>query len=93
MNATEIAKVSLGYIKNLRNFVDPLTGYNKYSLLNNGNFLQDFLMQLSQKWKILSEFLFVFSKFRFNFEHFQKKDDAHSLNKFLNLRTSKNVVR
>ena len=28
-------------------------------------------MQLSQKSKIFSEFFFAFSKFRFNFEHFQ----------------------
>ena len=35
-------------------------------------------MQLSQKEKIFLDFLFAFSKFRFNFEHFQKKDDPHS---------------
>ena len=33
-------------------------------------------MQLSQKQKKFSPFfLFAFSKFSFNFEHFQKKDD------------------
>ena len=51
-------------------------------------------MQLFKKGKTFyCIFLFVFRKFRFNFEHFQNKDDAHTLNKFLNLRTSKNVVR
>ena len=35
-------------------------------------------MHLSQKRKIFCGFFFSFSKFRFNFEHFQKKDDAHS---------------
>ena len=35
-------------------------------------------MHLSQKPKLFSEFLFAFSKFRFNIEHFQKKDDGHS---------------
>ena len=35
-------------------------------------------MQLSQKRKILSEFFFGFSKFRFNFEYSQKKDDPQS---------------
>ena len=36
-------------------------------------------MQLSQKRKILCQFFFEFSKIRFNFEYFQKKDDPHSL--------------
>ena len=65
-------------MQNLRNFVNSLTGNNKSSLLNSGNLLPHFLMQLSQKWKTFSEFLFAFSKFRFNFEHFQKKDDPPS---------------
>ena len=36
-------------------------------------------MQLSQKLKTFSEFFLTFSKSRLNFEHFQNKDDAHSL--------------
>ena len=44
--------------------------------------MQHFLMQCSQKQKIFSEFLFAFSKFRFNFEIFQKKDDPPGLNIF-----------
>ena len=35
-------------------------------------------MQLSQKVKILSEFLFAFSKFKFAFEHFKKQGVPHS---------------
>ena len=36
-------------------------------------------MQLSQKRKIISDFFsFAFSKLTFNFEFFQKKDDANS---------------
>ena len=35
-------------------------------------------MQLYQKQKYFPEFLFEFSKFRFNFEHFQKRDDPHT---------------
>ena len=35
-------------------------------------------MQLSQKRKILFKFFFAFSKFRFNFENFQKIGDPHS---------------
>ena len=51
-------------------------------------------MRLSQKRKIFSQFLFAFSKFRFNFELIQKKkDDPDILNAFLNLRTPRNLVR
>ena len=35
-------------------------------------------MQLSQKGKKFSESFFAFTKFRFNFEDFQKKDDPSS---------------
>ena len=35
-------------------------------------------MQLSQKVKILSEFLFAFSKVKFAFEHFKKQVVPHS---------------
>ena len=34
---------------------------------------------LSQKLKKCSEFFLGFSKSRLNFEHFQKKEDPHSL--------------
>ena len=64
--------------KNSGLFVNPLAADNKYFLLNGGNLLQDFQMQLSQKRKIFSKLFFAFSKLRFNFEHFQKKDDPHS---------------
>ena len=51
-----------------------MTADNKYSLLNRGNLMQRFQMQLSQKDKIFSNFFCAFSKFRFNFQQFQKKD-------------------
>ena len=35
-------------------------------------------MQLSQKRKTFSKFLFAFSEFIFNIEDFQKNDDTHS---------------
>ena len=35
-------------------------------------------MQLSKKQKIFFQFFFTFSKFKFNFEDFQEKDDPHS---------------
>ena len=49
-------------------------------------------MHLSEKGKIFSEFFFPFSKFRFNFERFQKSM-ALIADLFLNLRSPKNVVR
>ena len=36
-------------------------------------------MLLSQKRKIFSQLFFAISKFRFNLEHFPKKDDPPSL--------------
>ena len=59
-------------------FVNSLSADDKYSLLNRDNLLQHIQMHLSQKPKIFAQFLFTFSKFRFNFENFQKKDDPHS---------------
>ena len=50
-------------------------------------------MQLSEKRKIFSQYLFAFSKFRFNFEHFQKNENPQALNVYLNLRAPENVVR
>ena len=35
-------------------------------------------MQLRQKQKTFTQFFSQFSKFRFNFEDFEKKDDPHS---------------
>ena len=36
-------------------------------------------MHLSQKQKVFSELFCAFFEFVLNFEHFQKKDDPHSL--------------
>ena len=49
-------------------------------------------MQLSRKRKIFSQFVFAFSKFRLNFEHFQKEMTLLA-DAFLNLRSPRNVVR
>ena len=50
-----------------------MTADDRYSLLIRGNVLQHFQIQLCQNQKIFSEFFLTFSKFRLNFEHFQKK--------------------
>ena len=41
--------------------------------------MQTIQMPLSQKQNIFPEFFSSFFKFALNFEHFQKKDDPHSL--------------
>ena len=63
----------------LRLFVNTLTADDKYSLLNRDNLTQPIQMQLSQKQKTFSQFLSAFSTSRLNIEHFQKRDDPHSL--------------
>ena len=80
--------------KNLGLFVNQLTVNNKCSVLNRDNLQQHFQMQLCQKQKIFSDFLFALSKLRFNFEHFQKKKKMTLVvDIFLNLRTSKDMVK
>ena len=56
-----------------------MSAVDKYSLPNRDNLMQPIHMQLSQKLKTFSQFFLPFSKSRLNSEHFQKKDDAHSL--------------
>ena len=65
--------------KSLRMFVNTMSAVDKCSLINKENLMQPINMQLSQKLKTFSRFFNVFSKSRWNFEHFRKKDDAHSL--------------
>ena len=56
-----------------------MTAVDKFSLPNRENLMQPIHMKLSEKLKTFSRFFNVFSKFRLNFEYFQKKDDANSL--------------
>ena len=56
-----------------------MSAVDKCSLPNTEHLMQPIHMQLSQTLKTFSEFFPAFSKSRINFEHFQKKDDAHSL--------------
>ena len=56
-----------------------MTADDKYSLLNRDNLTQPIPTIISQKQKAFSEFFLAFSKSTLNFEHFQKKDDPHSL--------------
>ena len=65
--------------KSLRQFVNTMCAVDKCSLRHTDNLMQPIHIQLSQKLKTFSEFFSWFSKSRLNFEHFQKKDEAHSL--------------
>ena len=56
-----------------------MSAVDKFSLPNRNNLMTPIHMQLSKKLKTFSQFFLAFSKSRLNFEHFQKKDDAHSL--------------
>ena len=60
-------------------FVNTLSVNDKYYLLNTANLTQQIQMELSEKRKTFSEFLFAFLKSILNFKHFPKKDDPRSL--------------
>ena len=71
-------KSLLGICKSLRLFVNTMSAVDKCSLPNTDNSMQPIHNQLSQKLKTFSQLFSSFSKSRLNFEHFQKKDDAHT---------------
>ena len=56
-----------------------MVAVDKCSLPNRDNLKQPIHMQLSQKLKTFCECFPAVSKFWLDFEHFQKKHDAHSL--------------
>ena len=72
--------------------VNPLTASDKYFLLKNGNLLQHFQMQLSQNWKIFSQFFLNFINLDSIFNISEKKMTLIA-DVFLNLWTPENVVR
>ena len=65
--------------KSLRLFLNTISAVDKCSLPKRENLMQPIHMQLSQTLKTFSKFFIAFWKSRLNLEHFQKKDDAHSL--------------
>ena len=56
-----------------------MSAVDKCSLPNTDNLRQPINMVLSQKLKTFSQFFRAFWKSRINLQHFQKKDDTHSL--------------
>ena len=65
--------------KTLRLFADTLTVDEKRYLFNRDNLRQPIQMQLSEKQKTFSEFVFAFLKSILNFKHLRKKDEPRSL--------------
>ena len=65
--------------ESLRRFVNTISAVDKCSLPNRDILMQPIHMELSQKLKTFSQFFRAFSKSGLNFEHFEKKDDPHSL--------------
>ena len=65
--------------KILRLFVHTLTPGDKHSVDNREILKQPIQIQLSQALKVFSQFLPAFLKSPFNFEHFEKRDEPHSL--------------
>ena len=65
--------------KILRLFVNTFSAVDKYSLPNREYLTQPIQIQFSEKQKTFPGFFSSFSKSTLNFEHFQKKDDPHSL--------------
>ena len=56
-----------------------MSAVDKCSVPNRDNLMTPINTQLSQKLNDFSPFFPAFSKSRVNFEHFQKKVDAHSI--------------
>ena len=56
-----------------------MTADDKYSLLNRDILTQPIQIQISQKEKTFLKFFSPFLKSIWNFEHFQKNDDSHTL--------------
>ena len=63
----------------LRPFVNIWKSVEKQSVPNREYLIQPIQIKLSQKQKAFNRFFSAFSKSKLNFEHFQKKDDPHSL--------------
>ena len=75
----ELQKSLLDTWKFFRPFLNTLTANDKYSLNSKDKWMEKLQMHLSQKENYFSQFFSLFLESALNFEHFQKKDDPHSL--------------
>ena len=62
-----------------RPFLNTLTANDKYTLNSKDKWMKTFQMLFSQKENYFSLFFSALSESAWNLEHFQKKDDLHSL--------------
>ena len=60
-------------------FVNTLTADDKYSIHNSETLWQPIQIRLSKKQQTCAQFLSFFLKSTLIFQHFEKKDDPHSL--------------
>ena len=75
----ELQKSLLDSWKLFRPFLNTFTANHTYSLNSKDKWMQKFHMLLSQTENNFSQFFSPFLESALNFEHFQKKDDPHSL--------------
>ena len=78
--------------KILRPFVHTLAVNDKQYLLNRDNLAQPIQLELSQKQKTFSQFVFSFLKSILNYKHFSKKMTLR-VDVYPKLPTPKNMVR
>ena len=69
MKRIKFEKVTLSDMQNLKTIFNTFTVYDKHSVLNREYLKPPIDMQLAQKQKAFSEFVFAFLKSRLNFEH------------------------
>ena len=79
VKVAQFQKSLLDTWKFFRLFLNTLTANDKYSLNSKDKWMQKFQMHFSQKQNHFSQFFSPFFESALNFEHFQKKDDPHSL--------------
>ena len=79
LKVIELQKSLIDTWKFFRPFLNTLTANDKYSLNSKDKWMQTIQMLLSQKQNIFPGFFSSFFESALNFEHFQKKDDPHSL--------------
>ena len=72
--------------------VNTLPTNEKYHLVKRDNLTVPIQMELRQKHKTFSQFFTAFLKCSWNFEHFDKKDDAYRFCNF-EITDTENVVR
>ena len=72
--------------------VNTLAIDEKYPRLNRDNLTLPIQIQLSEKQKTFSQLFATLLKSRFNFDHFEKKDDPHSFC-ISEITDSENVVK